>query len=165
MFRYSSLTRWLLCGRFASKKCDLHGRNSRHFLCRPLVACFCGSTIHRDHMTSCYDFSFKWFHFDVILTSFWSHFGVQNGLRDLFRPPGINLGSIWDPWGSSCAKFHRLGPSVFGSFLDQFSTSFVFARKHVEFGVQILVFVPRLIFERFLIDFEVTFGGQKWSKV
>ena len=79
--RFSSLTRWVLCGRFAAKKCDLYGRNSRHFFCRPLVACFFGSTIHRDHVTSCYDFSFKWFHFDVILTSFWSHFGVILGSK------------------------------------------------------------------------------------
>ena len=69
---------------FCCEKYDLHGRNSRYFFCRPLVACFCGSTIHRDLVTSCYDFSFKWFHFDVILEPFWVHFGVQNGLMDIF---------------------------------------------------------------------------------
>jgi hypothetical protein len=102
-----------------------------------------------------------WRHFEVILESFWSPKWSNGPILTSWDQSGINLGSR----GSSCAKLHRLGPSVFGPFLDQFSTSFVFAWKNVKFGVQILVIVFWMIFERFWSDFEVTFGGQKWSKV
>ena len=57
-----------------------------------------------------------WRHFD----SFWSHFGVQNGLRDLFRPPGINLGSIWDPGGPHAQNYTVWDPP----FLDPFWFNF-----------------------------------------
>ena len=40
IFRYSSLTRWVLCGHFVSKKCDLHGRNSRLFFADHLWPAF-----------------------------------------------------------------------------------------------------------------------------
>ena len=36
VFRCTSLYRCVMCGRFASKKCNLHGRNSRHFFHAPL---------------------------------------------------------------------------------------------------------------------------------
>ena len=123
-----------------------------------LLVCFCGSTIHADHKTDCYDFSVKK---GSILESFWGHFWVQIGLMGIFRASGINLGSR----GPSRQKFHHLEGTVFGPFLDKFWQVFVFTRKSTKFWMRILVFESRVIFERFLNDFEVTFGGQKRSQV
>ena len=102
-----------------------------------------------------------WRHFGVILGSFWGPKWSNGPILRFWDQSGINLGSR----GASRPKFHHLGPPVFGPFLDHFSTSFVFAWKYVKFGVQILVIVFWMIFERFWGDFQVTFGGQKWSKV
>ena len=101
----------------------------------------------------------------IILASFWGHFGVQNGLMALFRASGINLGSIWDPGGPHVQNSTIWRVPIFDSFWTNFRQVFVFAWKRANFWMQIWVFVLRLIFERFLNDFEVTFGGQKWSQV
>ena len=78
-----------------------------------------------------------WGHFEVILGSFWDPKWSKGPIPTSWDQSGINLGSR----GSPCAKFHHLGPSVFGPFLDKFSTRFVFAGKNAIFGLQILVFV------------------------
>ena len=121
-FPETSLARWVLCGRFASKKCDLHGRNSRHFFLRPLLVCFCGSTLYGVHGTNCYDFSSERFHFRLILRSFWGPKWSYGLIPSFWDQSGINLGSR----RPSRPKFHHLEPPVFGPFLVFFSTSFHF---------------------------------------
>ena len=119
-FRCAFLARWVLCGRFASQKCDLHGRNSRHFFLRPLLVCFCGSTLHGVHVTYCYDFSSKRFHFRFILRSFWGPKRSHGPIPSFWDQSGINLGSIWHPGGP-----HVQNSTIWGHpFLDPFWTNF-----------------------------------------
>ena len=99
--------------------------------------------------------------FDVILRSFWGHFETQNGLMDLFRASGLNLGAR----GPSNPKFHHFAPPIWDSFWTIFAQVSDFERKNEKMQQQILVFVISLILKRFLIDFEVSFGGQKLSNV
>ena len=71
IFRCAFLARCVLCGRFAWKQIDLHGRNSRDFFLRPLLVCFYGSILDGDLVTYCYDFLSQRFHLGFILSSFW----------------------------------------------------------------------------------------------
>ena len=117
-FHETSLARWVLCGRFATKKCDLHGRNSRHFFLRPLLDCLRGSTPHGDHVMYCYDFSSKRFHFETILRSFWA--------------PERSCGPIpgsWDQSGGQGALKAKIPPFFHPLFWDLFWTSFRFGVK------------------------------------
>ena len=93
-----------------------------------------------------------------ILKQFWGHFGVQNGLVDPFPAPGTNL----EARRPSRPKFHHFSTPCFGTFFGQV---FVLGWNDVENPSKNILFVPNVIFERFLIDFEVAFGGQKWSQV
>ena len=93
-----------------------------------------------------------------ILTSFWGHFRAQNGLVDPFPAPGINL----EARKPSRPKFHHFSQPCFETL---FGPVLVSGWTYVENLSQIPVFVPSLISERCLIDFEVTFGGQIWSQV
>ena len=92
------------------------------------------------------------------LRQFWDHFGVQNGLVDPFPAPGTNL----EARRLSRPRFHHFSTPCFGTLFGQV---LVLEWKYVEHPSKNPVFVPSLIFERFSIEFEVTFGGQKWSQV
>jgi hypothetical protein len=77
---------------------------------------------------------------------------------DPFPAPGTNL----EARGPSRPKFNHFSTPCLGTIFGQV---FVLGCKYVENPSKNLVFVPSVIFERFLIDFEVTFGGQKWLQV
>ena len=94
--------------------------------------------------------------------SFWPNFEVILGSKTVLWTHSRLLGPIWRPGGPQGQNSTIFVTPCFGTFFGQV---FVLGWKYVENPSQILVFVPSVIFERFLIDFEFTFGGQKWSQV
>ena len=88
------------------------------FFLRPLLDCLRGSTPHGDHVTYCYEFSSKRFHFDQILKLFW---GPK-------RSCGLIPGS-WDQSGGQGALKAKIPRFFHPLFWDIFLTSFRFGMK------------------------------------
>ena len=85
-----------------------------------LLVCFCGSTIHADHKTDCYDFSMK-------KGSILGHFEVILGSKLASWAYCEPLGSIWDQSGIQGALTSKIPPfggyrfwTLFGQILSKF---------------------------------------------
>ena len=89
-----------------------------NFFLRPLLDCLRGSTPYGDHLTYCYDFSSKMFHFETILKSFW---GPKRSCGPI---PGS-----WDQSGDQGALKAKIPPFFHPLFWDLFWTSFRFGVK------------------------------------
>ena len=104
IFRWTFLARWVLCGRRASKKCDLQGRNSRHFFLRTFWSAFAVPPYTQITTRISMISQWKRFHFRLILRSFWGPKWSHGPIPSFWDQSGIQgaLTSKMAPFGATC---------------------------------------------------------------